>query len=811
MIGVCRRFFGQNMIMTKATEVCFVKKKILWGVGIAAFVGAGVLIWMLDFPSWKKLDMEKLTALSQTTIVYDAQGCEAAGLHSGENRTVVPLEAIPEYVRNAFIAIEDARFYEHCGIDIRRIGGALLNNIKAGGYEEGASTITQQLIKLTHLTSEKKLSRKAQEAWLAIQLERRVEKDEILEMYLNVVYFGRGAYGIEAASRAYFGKSCSELTLSEGAMLAAVIKAPSRYAPHINAERAKERRNLVLNAMVREEMISRETADMAAREEIVLVNASASSGGWYIDGVLREAEHILGCGREELLGGGYRIYTSLNQQMQTEAQRLFEDDSYFPSAADDGIRPESALIAVNPENGEIYCMVGGRSYDTRLGLNRATQMKRQPGSAFKPISVYAAAIDFLGYTPVSMLEDRVRDFGGGYSPSNASGKEYGTVTLRQALTKSMNLATMDLMTRTGIEPARMYAQRAGIELSDSDNNLSLALGSLTEGVSPAQLSAAYAPLVNGGHRVRAHTVRRIEDLYGRVLYEYQAENEYVMSEESACMLTSVLQDVVQNGTAKQLRAVNFPVAAKTGTVGYAGGGNRDAWTVAYTPTVTLAVWQGYDRPDAQHVLPEGTTGGTYPAKLAAAFLNATSSVSDGGEFEIPREMNEVLLDGSTIDSPSGMMLASENTPSKYLVSEILPEGRQPMMTSDRWDYPKQVEVVYAHTEAASGYPAVSFIVPDSHAQYRIIRIENEKETEVGTMEGNAGRYVTFVDTQAPRDANAAYYVVSRHKGFYELGRIVESQPSETAQYRAPAMLERFLEREQDDSDGNESALFAVSG
>ncbi len=786
-----------------------VKRKILWGIGAVFIVGVIVLVYLLDFPSWKELDMEKLTSLSQTTAVYDKDGELVTGLHGGENRTAVDISQVPEYVRNAFIAIEDARFYKHCGVDVRRIGGAIFSNLRAGGYKEGASTITQQLIKLTHLTSEKTISRKAQEAWLALQLEKRAQKDEILEMYLNVVYFGRGAYGIEAAARSYFDKSCSELTLAEGAMLAGIIKAPSNYAPHINMEKAIERRNLVLDAMVREELISRETADAAKAEGVnILGSAQEYAGGWYTDWVLKEAEELLSCSTEELLSGGYRIYTSLNRDMQQAAERLFEDDSYFPADASDGVKAEAALVAIDPENGEVMCMVGGRSYETRRGLNRAMQIKRQPGSAFKPISVYAAAVDFLGYTPLSLVQDKARDFGGGYTPSNASGREYGTVTLRQALTKSMNLATVDLMTRTGIDAAKMYAQRAGIELTDSDSNLSLALGSLTEGVSPAQLCAAYAPLANGGHRVTAHAIRRIEDLYGRVLYEYQSENGYVMDEKSARMITSMLEETAKSGTAKKLTEVGFAVAAKTGTVGYTDGGNRDAWTAAYTPAVAVAVWQGFDLPDAEHILPDGTTGGTYPAMLTAAFLRETKNVSNGGEFALPQGMSEVLIDSSVLTQSGAVMLASENTPSQYLMSEILPDEQLPVLVSDRWDMPKRVEAVYVMTDEESGYPQVSFVSPDSFSEYRILRTDkNNKTTEVGTVTGSAGTYLTFVDNSAAPDADAQYCVISRHAGFMQMGRVVESLPSETAEYRAPMLLERLLQRAQTQPQEEINPLF----
>lgn len=761
--------------------------------------GAAMLLlsvcWLLDIPSWRALDMAKLTDLSQTTVIYDADDCPAADMYGRENRVTVSIDEVPMHVQNAFIAIEDARFYEHCGVDVRRIGGALLANLRAGGYREGASTITQQLIKLTHLSSEKRLSRKAQEAWLALQLERRAEKTEILEMYLNVVYFGRGAYGIEAAAQTYFGKGCETLTLAEGALLAGVIKAPGTYAPHLSMERAMARRKTVLEAMAREEMISWDEAQQAMEEEVRLAaDAEEFSAGWYVDWALREAAEALNCETEDLLSGGYRIYTALEPAMQATAERLFEDDAYFPGNAEDGTRPESALIAIDPAQGEILCMVGGRSYEARRTLNRATQIRRQPGSAFKPISVYAAAVDFLGFTPVSMVQDRARDFGGGYTPSNASGKEYGAVTLREALARSMNLAAVDLITKTGVEAAKLYVQRAGIVLGEQDANLSLALGSLTDGVSPAQMSAAYAPLVNGGRRVEAHTVRRIEDMYGKVLYEFAGSDERVMSVQSARLLTSMLETAVSEGTARALGKVGFPVAAKTGTVGFSGGGNRDAWTLAVTPAVSLAVWQGFDRPDEAHVLPEGATGGAYPARLAAAFLAETRDRSNGGEFETPQGLREVLLDGYALEKQEAVMLAGEGTPTQFLRSELLPEEQMPVLTSRLWDAPVKVERVYVKADEA-GNPAISFIVPDAMSEYRVMREEIGREaTEVGCITGSAGEYATFVDHSPEHRTDAQYYVIARHVGFLEIGRIVESEPSERAMYRAPSLLERMLNR-----------------
>lgn len=781
-----------KLYLIKTDGGLLVRRKIWFALAVLGCTGMIALIWLLDIPSWKQLDMEKLWNLSQTTIIYDDSAVPVSGMNGGENRMSISIDSVPEYVKNAFIAIEDARFYEHCGVDLWRIGGAIINNLKAGGYAEGASTITQQLIKLTHLTSDKKLSRKAQEAWLAIQLEQIAEKDQILEMYLNTVYFGKGAYGIEAAAQVYFGKSAQELNISEGALLAGVIKAPGNYAPHISMEKALERRNLVLEAMKNEGMITEDEAESAKQEEIRLTDSKmlGSSGNWYVDWALREAGDCLGISIEEVLSGGYRIYTALDSEMQSVSKELYQEESYFPGNAADGTRPESAMISIEPDNGEIVCMIGGRSYDVRMGFNRATQLERQPGSAFKPISVYAAAVDLLGFTPISMIEDVAREYDG-YQPSNSSGKEYGNVSLRQALVRSMNLAAIDLITKTGVDQAALYAKRAGIPLTESDLNLSLALGSLTDGVSPAQMSAAYAPLTNGGHSVEPHTIRLIEDLYGKVLYEYSHQDSYVMSEKSARMITDMLEDTAAYGTAKAIGEIGYPAAAKTGTVGSVGGGNRDAWTVAYTPNIVVTVWMGFDQPDEMHQLPEGTTGGSYPARLAAAFLNKTKEQNNGGSFQTPEGMSSVLIDKKALELYGIPMLASEETPSKYLQEELLPDEQIPIMKSDLWNAPVGVEHVYTQT-TAEGFPVISFIATDAYAEYRIIRKEGGKQTEVGSITGSPGEYLSFTDESANGQTGLEYCVVARHRLLMEEGILSESKPSEWSAYSAPGILERLL-------------------
>ncbi len=762
------------------------KKKL--GLMALVMVGAlmATLLGTLRPWSWQRLDLDKINAPSQAARVYDRD--ENPVREMGENRTLLSPEEIPRVAAQAIVAIEDRRFYEHRGVDLYRIGGALLGNIKSRSAREGGSTITQQLIKLTHLDARKTLRRKAQEAWLACQLERVMSKEEILCAYLNTAYFGAGAYGLEAAAQTYFSHSAQELTLPEAALLAALVKSPSGYAPHVHPEKALQRRNLVLEQMQKCGYIDEETQKSAQQAELSLHMKEASDlSGWYVDAVTQEACVCLSLSADELMNGGYRIYTALDLPMQASADVLFADETLFPPDAQDGTRPQAAMTAMDCETGEVLALCGGRDYRVQRGFNRATQMKRQPGSAFKPVSVYAAAVDLLGCTPVTMLDDTQRDYDG-YSPSNASGVSHGSVTLRAALVKSMNQATVNLLDRVGIEAARMYADRLGMTLSAQDVSYALGLGALTEGVSPVQLCAAYCALGNGGRAVEAHTIRRIEDSAGRVVYRFEAEEKRVLSAQSAYMLSDVLCDAARRGTARALGETGLTIAAKTGTAGESGGGNRDIWTAAYTPQTALTVWMGYDDSQA-HQLERGTTGGSYPARWAAAFVKANQSAFER-PFVQPEGLKSVLLDARSLEADVALpMLASETTPKAYIVRESLPEGARPLTTSTLWDYPRAVETVYTSWDEA-GCAAVSFVAPDSVSVWRVMRRSvSGTETEIARLDGEKGEYLSALDEKGA--AGDIYYVIARQKYFEEAGQIVEVLPS-SAEQPGQTLIERLL-------------------
>lgn len=751
-------------------------KRILLILGALAAISVVALFFILDIGSWPQLDMEKLRSFTQSTVILDGKDQEAAVISGSGKRTVVALSDIPTNVQEAFLAAEDARFYKHIGVDPIRIGGALLKNLKVGDYAQGASTITQQLIKLTHLTSEKTIVRKLQEAYLALQLERRASKQEILEMYLNAVYFGKGAYGIDAASEAYFDIHASELTLGQGALLAGILKAPSVYAPHLHMDNSLKRRNIVLASMVENGFITQQEADQAGAEKVVLkTEEDASQYAWYVDQTVTEACRALGIESEALLSGGYTIYTALDQGMQRSAQALYQEPARFPADASDGEKAQSALIALDPASGEVLTVIGGRSHDVKRGLNRATTMKRQPGSAFKPISVYAAAIDRYGMLPSSLADDTQRPFGS-YAPQNSGGHYYGMVTLREALSKSLNVASVDLLNRTDVDSARNYAQRAGITLSDQDRNLSLALGALTDGVSPMALCGAYAPLANGGNAVIPHLIRRITDAEGKMVYEFQSPKRQVMKPESAYMITDMLKTAATTGSAKALASVKFPVAGKTGTVGFGDAGNRDAWTVAYTQNVCVAIWMGFDNPDASHVLPDSDSGSNRPAKLATEFLRKNAARSNGGEFPMPASLGRALIDREGLVTLGRPVLPSLYTPKSFTTEEIFPISQMPTEVSPIWRKPTAVYNLVVSLDSSSR-PIISFTAVQPDAMYRVYRVQNGVETVVAELSGQPGDPLQVVDA-VEGGGNLQYYVRPINKTLYREGVMLEGDASQ---------------------------------
>ena len=577
-------------------------------------VGAGILWSTYRFRGSKLPTLAKLEEARPVggTLVLGAAGDTLASFYR-EKRVNVRLEEVPRQLKGAVLSVEDWRFYHHWGIDLWGLARAVVANLRHGWGTQGASTLTQQLarnlvLEERRLGNEQTLARKINEAVLTLRIERTYTKDEILRMYLNQIYFGEGAYGVEAAARTYFGKPVRDLNLLECATLAGLPKNPNIYSPIRNPERALRRRNIVLRTMVEHKLIRAATYDSLSALPIATRTTAAGDapGAYFIEEVRKYLESKYG-GTSDIYSSELRVYTTLDLSMQRSMEtavdkrfRELETTYHLPHpwVPHDSLAPEptpylqAAALAIDPHTGRVLAMVGGRSFrDSHF--NRAIQARRQPGSAFKPM-VYAAALE-AGSTPADILYDTpyVMEMGGGrglWKPQNYDKVFNGPVRLRFALAKSLNIPAIKLQEQVGTEKVTDAAKRMGIQ-SHLEPVLSLALG--TSEVTLIELTAAYGTLANGGIYSQPWWIERIEDRYGKVLEQNGPHHEEALDPQVAYVLTHMLESVVDWGTghnAREVYGLTLPVAGKTGTT----DDTADGWFIGYTPDLVVGVWGGYD-------------------------------------------------------------------------------------------------------------------------------------------------------------------------------------------------------------------------
>lgn len=708
----------------------------------------------LGMDRWVDFDVYRITGCDRTSIIYDGQSDVVTRLHGVQDRTWVSISELQPSTVYAFISAEDARFFEHEGVDVIRIAGAIVADIKAGSYVQGASTISQQLIKLSHLTSEKTISRKAEEAALAYEMERHYSKEDILEMYLNYVYFGGGYYGIEAAAEGYFGVHASDLTLDQSAMLAGILKSPSGYAPHINYAASINRRNNILRLMRDYGYITDDEKKQAsARRPTILHDKNEEYSGYYTDAVTKSAAALMGITVDELIRGGYSIYSAMDSDIQHYCEEMFKNGELFP--AEDS---EAAIVVLEPSTGMVVAMVGGRSYTGGISFNRATDIRRQPGSVIKPVIAYAPAFEYLNYTAADMILDEETTFAD-YTPSNYGNKYYGWVTVREAVTKSLNVPAVKTLSAVGVYRAKDFAKRCGIEFDDKDDSLALALGGFTYGVSPLQIAGAYSCFASGGIYNTPTLIKKITDRNGLTVYEYRQDSRRIMSEANAYILTSMLKSVVTEGTGHRLNTLDIPIAGKTGTVGLANG-NRDAWMAGYTPEYTAVVWQGYDS-DRLGLLPSSATGGTYPALMLYELFNHIYPDGRSGDFERPESVKQYSIDAKTLKKQHKVVLANAMTPQSSRVTEYFTEETAPEDVSGYWAVPGSAQNLLAVRE--EGGVMVSFDCPDDFGMYTLWRSEAGKaEKPLMTWNGREG-HIEYIDAAVKPGKGYRYRVTVKHE------------------------------------------------
>jgi penicillin-binding protein 2A len=582
------------------------------------FFSSAILTYQAKTANVKNLK----AALSQPTLVYDKNNAKAGSLYS-QKGTWTNLDNISPNVQNAVIATEDRNFYKEYGFSIKGIGRAFVmygvNKLLGRDYiSGGGSTLTQQLVKNAFLSQQQTFTRKAKELFLSIEVENVYSKKDILAMYLNNAYFGNGVWGVQDAAERYFGVSASELSVPQAATLAGMLTNPSGYNPIDHPKNAFSRRNVVLNLMAETGKISKADAKSYAQTAISTSDNYNSEDGYkypyYFDAVIDEAISKYGLTESDIMNRGYKIYTYLDQDSQQGMQDTFDNSANFPVDATDGTKVQAASVAVNAKNGGVEAVVGGRGNHVFRGYNRATQIKRQPGSTLKPIAVYAPALA-SGYSYSSMLEDKLQTYGTNkYKPENYNNEYAGKIAMYQALEQSKNAPAVWLLNKIGVDKGYDYTKKFGLNPSKDDKNLAMALGGLTNGVSPIQLASAYTAFANNGTLSKTGFIRKIVDASGNTIVNNTTESKRVISKKVAKEMTSMMLGVYgdSSGTGYGAEPSGYTIAGKTGSTEADTGtsssdATRDKWMVGYTKDVVVATWEGFDDTNKTHHL-ENITG-----------------------------------------------------------------------------------------------------------------------------------------------------------------------------------------------------------
>ncbi|WP_407268663.1 transglycosylase domain-containing protein [Radiobacillus sp. PE A8.2] len=650
-------------------------KKILLITGIvclAIAVGVGGLFtyYIATAPD---IQTELLSDPSSTKI-RDMNGEVFADLGGAEKRTKISYNEIPQLLEDAVLATEDVRFREHIGIDFRRIGGAVIANFRDGYGAQGASTITQQVVKLSFLTKDKKLKRKVQEQWMAIRLDSQYSKDEILEMYLNKIFYGSNAYGVAKAAEVYFGKTnLDELTLPEAALLAGLPQLPSAYNPFINPERAQERMNTVLNLMVLHEKISEEEA-AAAREvsvESMLVAKRPDSDPYeaFIQQVAAEVEEKTGM---DIYKDGLDIYTTLDTSAQEHVEFLLSNSEDNPIQYPDE-EFQAGLTVLDTNTGAIRAIGGGRNRENG-GWNYAIQGDgRQPGSTFKPIVDYGPAIEYLNWSTYQQLnDDGPYPIGGTNSViENYNDRFQGWMTMRYALKESINVPAVKTFEEVGRQNAQEFAENLGIDFYEDSIALTDAIGGSSTGVTPLEMAGAYRAFGNEGIYNEPYAVTKIVFNDNRS-EEFQNNPKAVMSDFTAYMVTDMLKSVVTNGSGTVANVSGLPIAGKTGTT----DDRKDIWFSGYTTNYTIAIWTGYGEP-----APISNEGTNIARTLFKETISQLSEEIDTPDFERPNSVVEVTVEKGSDPAK----LPSEYTPDSEKITELFVRGTEPTGTSEKYD------------------------------------------------------------------------------------------------------------------------------
>ena len=682
---------------------------------ISFVILGGIMVYSLTIER-VPLDISKITDSSLEISVFNQEGLKLDEFNAITSPKAT-LDKIPPHVINAFISIEDKKFFSHSGINVQRMTKAFLNNIKSFSFKEGASTITQQLIKNTHLSFKKNLPRKFNEIVLALNLERRMSKNDILENYLNVIYFGSGCYGIESASQHYFSKPVQKLSVEEGALLAGLIKSPNHYSPISAPEKAKERRNMVLFEMKKDGHLSgKEFHDLSNLDINLALDLSKKNRlNSYSQSAIDEACNALNITERQLAISGYKIYTYQDLDKQLKLDSLISKTNFDS---------DFAIIDIDSKTGAVKAYSGQSNF-------KILKHPRQIGSLAKPILVYGPAVNENILSPASLILDEPLTIGN-YSPQNVSGAYAGYVSTRHALSKSLNIPAVKTASYVGLDKISSYAKKLDLNLSEKDYTYSLALGGLTYGFSIKDTFGAYTALANGGQFSKPKFVNYITNSKGDIVYKAPETTQSVFRADSAYLVTDMLKTCAKSGTARKLGDLNFDVAAKTGTVGNAKG-NLDAYSVAYTTNDIVGVWMG--NMDNRRIK---TAGGNQPTAFAKEYLKKIYAIDPPENFEMPSSVEKVAISQSQLDQNHKLVRANEFTSPLDTTYEVF----------SRFNLPKTMDYSFFTTPPKLvGYVenqnAVLKFTANSTSTYKLYKKTNGHISLVKEVSGQSGTFDVF--------------------------------------------------------------------
>ncbi len=635
---------------------------IIFFIVLAALLAAGFYISSIYMNARAMaIDEDALSSSEVYIEVYDKENKPIKEFNE-INKQYANIENLSDTTKNAFISIEDKSFYSHSGVNYKRMVKALINDVKARKLKEGASTITQQLVKNTQLTSDKTVERKIKEIALAQKLEKRYSKDEILEKYLNIIYFGNNCYGIESASNYYFSKSAKDLSSSEAATLAAIIKSPAKYSPTKNPDNCLKRRNLVLSEMYKDNFIQADEYNLAINKPLSLtINEKPKNKlNSYSQSAIDEAVSILKIPAKKIALKGYKIYTYQDQEKQNALTNAIDIE---------GLDCNSAAVVINNNNHTVQAYVGSSNY-------KILDAKRQPGSCIKPVLVYAPALNEDIIYPCTPLLDEKTTISD-YTPKNIGDVYRGYISAREALSKSINIPSVKVLSYVGIDKAKSYAEDMGFVFDEKDDSYSLALGGMTYGVNLVQLASSYSTFANGGKFAPAKFVSFITDKNNKLVYVNKPHEKQVLREDASYLITDILKTCAKSGTAKKLASLNKEIAAKTGTVGKSNSKqNLDAWNVSYTKDQTICVWLGnLDNS------PISYAGGNQPTEIARRYF---SQVEDNSHFSVPSSIVEKDIDATELYENHRIVLAGNSTPERYTQKELFSRFNLPTDISNKF-------------------------------------------------------------------------------------------------------------------------------